>query len=155
MYRFINKSFISIKKPLYFLLYYIAINLLSFTDAYAQSAANPPNNTDGSAANPPTDTGGTAVNPPNTQGSGQLTNPLNSTSIIDFLDAILDIILIFALPIIVFFIIYAGFLFVTARGNEQQITTARRALTWAVVGGVIVLGANALVEVIQGTVNAI
>jgi hypothetical protein len=68
---------------------------------------------------------------------------------------IIEIILVFAVPIIVFFIIYAGFLFVTARGNENQIGTARTALTWAVIGGVIVLGANLILTVVQQTVNTL
>jgi hypothetical protein len=78
---------------------------------------------------------------------------LEFDSISGFLLAILDILLIFALPIIIFFIIYAGFLFVTARGDTTKIATARSALTWAVIGGVIVLGATLLVDVIQGTVD--
>ena len=49
---------------------------------------------------------------------------------------------------------YAGFLFVTARGDAAQISTARKALLWAVVGGVIALGAKLIIEVIQGTVDA-
>ena len=47
---------------------------------------------------------------------------------------------------------YAGFLFVTANGNESQLTQAKNALLWSVVGGVIALGARLILEVIQGTV---
>ena len=85
--------------------------------------------------------------------SGQLCNPLNATSITGFLVSVLDVLLVFAVPIIIFFIIYAGFLFVTAQGNASKVETARSALTWAVVGGVIVLGAKILVSVIQNTVS--
>jgi Type IV secretion system pilin len=98
-------------------------------------------------------TGGT-----NTSGGcapGQLCNPLQSQTVEDFLIAIIQIILVFAVPVIVFFIMYAGYLFVTAQGDASKITEARTALTWALIGGVIILGANAIITVIQGTVEAL
>jgi hypothetical protein len=88
-------------------------------------------------------------------GSISIANPLQSTTILEFLGKIIDVLLIFALPIIVFFIIFAGFKFVTARGNESEITTAKTALTWAVVGGVIILGAKLIITVIQGTISVL
>ena len=93
--------------------------------------------------------------PPSSPGSG-LMNPLRSEydTIPKLLLAIVEIILIFAVPVIIFFIIYGGFLFVTARGDTSQLEKARTTLTWAVVGGVVVLGAKALVDVIQATVDS-
>lgn len=86
-------------------------------------------------------------------GSKSLDNPLEAESIIGFIFDIIDVLLIFAVPIIVLFIMYAGFLFVTARGNETQVTKAKSALLWAVVGGVIALGAKLIIEVLQGTIE--
>ena len=86
---------------------------------------------------------------------GQICNPLQSTTILEFLENIIEVLLIFALPVIVFFIIFAGFKFVTAHGNESEITVAKTALTWAVVGGVIILGARLIIEVIQGTIRVL
>lgn len=111
-------------------------------------------------ANPSTVTGGTPVPgtslsaPASNDSKQRLQNPLRFDSIGDLIDAILDIIAILAVPVIVFFIIYAGFLYVTARGNEQQVSKATQALTWAVVGGVIILGASVLIDIIQATVDA-
>ncbi len=83
-------------------------------------------------------------------------NPLGSINSIEgFLLAILDILLVFAVPLIVFFIILAGFKYVTAGGNELKITEANRALLYALVGGLLILGAYVLIEIIQGTVDAI
>ncbi|MCD5382374.1 MAG: hypothetical protein LR017_03655 [Candidatus Pacebacteria bacterium] len=82
-----------------------------------------------------------------------LKNPLKATSVTDLLVDILEILLVFAVPVIVFFIIYSGFLFVTAAGDTNKITTARVALTWAVIGGVIVIGARAITTVIENTVG--
>lgn len=87
--------------------------------------------------------------------TGALCNPLGSSSVYDFLMKIIDIILVFAVPIIVFFIMYAGFMYVMARGEPGKLEDARKALTWTVIGGVIVLGAKLVFEVIEGTVNAL
>lgn len=88
-------------------------------------------------------------------GTTSLTNPLKSDSIVDFLLTIIEVILVFAVPIIVLFIMYAGFLYVTAAGDESKIKKAHSALTWAIVGGVIVLGSKLIIDVIQGTVEAL
>lgn len=84
-----------------------------------------------------------------------LQNPLKSKTLMEFLTAILEIMLVFAIPIIVLFIIYAGFLYVTAQGDESKIKTAHAALTWSVVGGVIILAAKLIVDVIQATVQSL
>lgn len=82
-----------------------------------------------------------------------LDNPIAVNSMQDVLVAIINIVMVFAIPIIVFYIIYAGFLYVTARGNPETIGKAHRALLYAIIGGVLILGAEALSLVIQGTVN--
>jgi len=83
-----------------------------------------------------------------------LANPLNVTSIEGLLVAILNIIVVLMIPIIVFFIIMAGFKYVTARGNATQIQEATMALTYAIIGGVLVLGASAIAALIKSTVEA-
>lgn len=75
-------------------------------------------------------------------------------SIEGLLVAILNILLVIAVPIIVFFIIFAGFSYVTAQGNPEKIKLASRSLTYALIGGVLILGAVALSEVIEGIVDS-
>jgi Type IV secretion system pilin len=87
--------------------------------------------------------------------AGQLCNPLKSTSITEFLVAVIEVLLIFALPVVVFFIMYSGYLFVTASGDTSQIEKARTSLTWSIIGGVIVLGAQLIMNVVQNTVKAL
>lgn len=87
-------------------------------------------------------------------GSGTLTNPLQSASIQEFLLKIIDVILVFAFPLIILYIMYAGYLFVTAAGNSEKVSSAKNALLWSVIGGVIVLGARLIISVIQGTITA-
>jgi hypothetical protein len=85
----------------------------------------------------------------------RLMNPLQAPDIQTFLINIIQILVVFATPVIIAFIMYAGFLFVTAKGDTGQISDAKHALTWAVIGGVILLGAQAIITVIQNTVNAL
>ncbi len=89
------------------------------------------------------------------QGNVQLMNPLGDTTLIEFFQDILDVIMVFAVPLIVFFIIYAGFKYVMAQGKPGEIETANKALLYAVIGGVIILGAYVILEVIGGTVDAL
>ncbi len=88
------------------------------------------------------------------RGTAEIVNPLRAPNIICFIQQIIDIILIFALPIIVLAIIYAGFLIVTAQGDVAKVTKGREAFTWAVVGGVLILGAKVIMVAIKGTVDA-
>ena len=81
-------------------------------------------------------------------------NPLNVDTIGEFLAAILTIVMVLAVPVIIFFIVYAGFLYVTARGNSEQVQQATRAFTYAIIGGLIVLGAMVLVGIIQNLVES-
>lgn len=85
----------------------------------------------------------------------KLVNPIQASNIQTFLLKIIEVLLVFALPIIILFIMYAGYLFVVARGVPAKIEEARSALLWAVIGGVIVLGANVIFAVINGTIKAL
>jgi len=105
----------------------------------------------GSVTSPPA---GSVTNPPNFSSTSALVNPLSGiASITAFFQAILDILLVFAVPFVVFFIIYAGFLYVTARGDSSKIQTAHNALLYAIIGGLLILGAKLILAVIKGTVD--
>lgn len=84
-----------------------------------------------------------------------LANPIAANNVQELFQAIIDIVIVFAIPIIVFFIIYAGFLYVTARGNESTIQKAHMALLYALIGGLLILGARVLIEVVAGTVEGV
>lgn len=72
-----------------------------------------------------------------------------------FFNDLLEVVMVFAIPLIVFFIILAGFQYVMARGNPGKIATANMSLLFAVIGGVLILGAWVILEVISGTVDAL
>ena len=84
---------------------------------------------------------------------GTLCNPLKFKTIQSLIAAILDLVVLIGVPIATFFIIYAGFLFVTARGSEEKLKSAKSTFLWAVVGTVILLGASLLAKVLESTVS--
>lgn len=134
----------------------ILVTLLCTGTFFFSNAQNVISQTGG---NPPGDqpSGG---NPPDGQPVGGncdncLVNPLKVDSITEFLLAIIEILLIFATPIIVIYIMYAGFLFVTARGAPGELEHARNALLYALIGGVIIVGARVIINIIQTTINQI
>ena len=80
-------------------------------------------------------------------------NPLSFPNVTDLLAAVLNVFIIIATPIIVFYLIYAGFLYVTARGKPEQIQKASHALLYGVIGGVVILGSVAIVEIVTSLVG--
>ena len=84
----------------------------------------------------------------------ELKNPLAFPDITSLMQAILNIVIIIATPIVVLFVIYAGFLYVTAQGNPEKLQIANRSLVYAVIGGVIIIGSVAILQIVQNTVNA-
>lgn len=69
------------------------------------------------------------------------------------LAAILKVVLIIATPVVVFFLIYAGFKYVIARGNPEQIQEASKALLYGIIGGVIIVGSVTILTIIQNLVK--
>jgi hypothetical protein len=85
--------------------------------------------------------------------SGLIDNPLSQIGSIDaFISKILEVVVKVGLPVVAVAIVYAGFLFVTARGNEVQLTNAKKAFLWTVIGASIVLGAFVIQQAIKATV---
>lgn len=85
----------------------------------------------------------------------QLENPIRFDNLGEFLVEVLGVVIVIALPIIVLAIIYAGFLFVSAQGDESKIKSAKSIFTWTVIGGGIILGAQVIALAIQATVEAL
>lgn len=83
-----------------------------------------------------------------------LKNPIKVSSVQDLLVILLNLVIIIATPIVVLFIILAGFKYVTAQGNPSKIQEATQALTYAIIGGVLIIGAVAISEIIKDLVNS-
>ena len=86
---------------------------------------------------------------------GKLCNPLKFDSIQQLIPALLDIVAQIGLIICTFFIILAGFKYVTAGGDTGKITAAHNILKWTVVGTAVLLGAKVLASILGNTVDQI
>lgn len=86
-----------------------------------------------------------------------ISNPLgnNINSLPDFIAEVIDIVILIVTPILILVIIYAGFLFVEARGNPGKLEKAKKTLGWVLLGAVIILAAKVMTSAIQGTVDGI
>ena len=87
--------------------------------------------------------------------SGTICNPLKYRTLQDLIKAILEQIAIIGSIIVVFFMVYSGFLFVSARGNEEKLKKAKWTFFGTVVGAVLIIGAWAISLMIQRTVEEI
>jgi len=83
-----------------------------------------------------------------------LESPLKITGgLIGLIEALLKLMIQIGTPIAALAIIYSGFLFVAARGNETKITDAKRALTYSIIGTAILIGALVIQQVIANTIG--
>ncbi|MDO8659874.1 MAG: hypothetical protein Q7K54_04735 [Candidatus Parcubacteria bacterium] len=82
----------------------------------------------------------------------KLTNPIKVDNINDFIKILLQGVLKIGMPIIALAIIYSGFLFVQARGKPDELTKAKDALLYTLIGSAILLGSWAIAELIANTV---
>ena len=88
--------------------------------------------------------------------SRTLINPLGQgATLSSFVSSILQLVVKIGSIVIIFMIIYVGFLFVVARGESGKIITARRALLYTLIGALVLLGAQAIALGIQATVQAL
>ena len=79
----------------------------------------------------------------------------NGNCLMAFLNNILDFIINIGTVVIVLMVIFVGFKFVVAQGNDSKITEARNMLFWTLVGALVLLGAKAISLGILSTVQAL
>lgn len=83
-----------------------------------------------------------------TQGAG-----INNLS--DFIAAFLKAVVEISLPILTLFIVYAGFMFVTARGNQKKLEDAKHNFFYVIMGAILILGAWVLATLIAATATQV
>ena len=87
----------------------------------------------------------------------KLENPLGSGtgSLLILLTKLLEIVRDVGIPVIAIFIVYSGFLFVKAQGNDSKLSEAKQTLLWTMIGAAIVLGATVISGVINTTIGGL
>lgn len=85
--------------------------------------------------------------------AGTIPNPIAAPDFQTFIKKVLDVVLQIGVPVAAIALVYSGFLFVKARGNAQELETAKKAFVWTVLGVAILLGAWLFATVIDTTIR--
>ncbi len=78
-------------------------------------------------------------------------NPIDAKDIFELIAALLTFVSRVGAAIVVFMIIYSGFLFVKAQGDPGELEKAKKTFLWTVIGGVVLIGAQTLAMVVKNT----
>lgn len=86
---------------------------------------------------------------------GTIDNPLgdNTSSLSSFFDKIVSVAIELGTIVSVLGIMYGGFQYVSAQGDEEKLGKARNTITWALVGTAVLLGARTIMSVVNDTVK--
>ncbi|KKS96791.1 hypothetical protein A3B05_00770 [Candidatus Giovannonibacteria bacterium RIFCSPLOWO2_01_FULL_43_160] len=77
-----------------------------------------------------------------------LVNPINAGTFGQVVEKFAQLLTKIGIPIATVFLIWSGLLFVTARGNDDQLKKAKGTFYWTVVGTAILVGAYAIASAI-------
>ena len=82
-----------------------------------------------------------------------ITNPLKANDIKELVLNIAEFARNIGLPIAIIFIVYNGFLFVSARGDEKKLETAKEGIKWSLIGAALIVVASFLAEAVVNFVK--
>ncbi|MEI6296443.1 MAG: hypothetical protein WCO84_02230 [bacterium] len=83
-------------------------------------------------------------------------NPMGSTkTLMELVTKVLDVLIKIGIPLAGLAIAWAGWMFVSANGKEGDVKKAKDALQWTMVGIGVLLGASAIVNVIDNTIKGL
>lgn len=82
-------------------------------------------------------------------------NSANTDCLGNFLISILQFVVRIGSIVVILMLVFVGFKFVVAQGNEAKITEAKTMLLWTLIGALVLLGAQVIALGIQATVRAL
>lgn len=82
-----------------------------------------------------------------------LANPIKYNTFSEFVEGVTKVAVQVLMPFVVLAFIYTGFLFVKAQGNEKVLKDAKTAMTWSMIGALILFGAWGFASMIGKTVQ--
>ncbi len=74
-------------------------------------------------------------------------------SLQEFVSGALKVMIMVAMPIISLFLVYSGFLFVFAQGNQEQLAKAKTNFIYVILGSILILGAWVFASLLGNTVT--
>lgn len=79
--------------------------------------------------------------------------PIGPKTFAGIISVIVDVVIQVGTIVVIMAIIYSGFLFVTAQGNDAKLEKAKSTFFWVIIGAIVLLGANQLAGVVETTVD--
>ncbi len=86
-----------------------------------------------------------------TEGPGEVLTDMSAVE--GFLNTIIRWMWVIAAFVVVIFFLYAGFLFVTAGGNDDQVNKAKDVVKWSLIGVVVMILAGSVMTVMQSFIT--
>lgn len=90
-----------------------------------------------------------------TNGTVELCDPLGIKNFCDLVKKLLDIVVAIGIPVAVFFLVWAGFKFIIARGNPTELETAKKNFYYVIIGIGVFLGAWTFATVLSATIQTL
>ena len=86
--------------------------------------------------------------------TGGIPNPLGKTdSLSAFFNGIVSVLIELGTIVSVLGIMYGGYMYATAQGDEEKLGKARTTITWALVGTAVLLGARTIMAAVSDTIS--
>lgn len=83
----------------------------------------------------------------------QFKSPIQSKSVSDVMLAFFKVLIELGAVVVTLAIVYAGFMFVAAKGNPEQLSKAKTTLYWTIIGSLVLLGAQVIATIITNTIK--
>lgn len=87
--------------------------------------------------------------------SSMIQNPTGVNSVSEFIQRVLEAMVRLGVVVVALFILIAGYMYVSARGNVGKLNEAHENFKYVIYGAVLILGAWVIATVIGGTVTQI
>jgi len=87
--------------------------------------------------------------------SGMIENPTGVNSISEFIQRVLEAMVRLGVVVVALFILIAGYMYISARGNVSKLSEAHENFKYVMYGAVLILGAWVIATIIGGTVTQI
>ncbi len=84
-----------------------------------------------------------------------LQNPVSANSIPEFLKSIITAATEIGAIVGALSIMYGGYLYATAQGDEEKLKKAKTTVTWALVGTAVLIGAQVIITAVVNTVGGV
>lgn len=79
----------------------------------------------------------------------EIPNPIGASDFTELINKIVGWLIVIFIPIGTIVVLYAAFLFVTSGGSTQKVQQAKKTLTWAVIGLIILFLAKGIILIIK------